>query len=268
MKRQITSLCLSLLLLGASAPLGAATAWRGDALHTGVWSVYAQGGAVMAGGLAIESVNAPRMTDVSPLFGGGVSFQFAPWVRLNLDYEYGSYTREQRYSSIQSFDKPQLSFPDMVLDELFGGQAYHETWTVFHDASLTADFNILELWQNRVDKRFNLYLGAGVGYGLAIGNSYDISLGHEIWSDPDNYTGSLQVGNSHEIYSWVDVSNTPHDYKAPYIPANLSAEYDITPHFSVGARAMYRYVFSEDPFAPKHLMGAALTLRLNFAGKK
>lgn len=278
-------LCAGLLALSATA-LGAVTPQKSDSLHTKVWSVYAQGGISMAKGLEIESVNAPTGTDISPLYGLGFSYQFKPWVRMSLNYEYSKYSREQRFSSIQPITEPKLNLPDMELVEISGGQTYHKTWTGYHNVDLTGDFNILELWKKRQNKWFNLYLSTGVGVTMAYGNSYDISMGYEHWEDPSNYlreayaapqvkatsdegpAGGIQVGNNHEIYSWVNVDNNRHSYKAPYIPVNLAAEFDVSPRIALGAKLMYKYVFSDEVFAPDHLMAAVATVRFNLVGKK
>lgn len=264
----------ALLLAFSVTTLSAVTPQQSDSLHTKVWSVYAQGGVSMAKGLEIESINAPKGTDISTLYGLGVSYQFKPWVRMSLNYEYSKYTREQRYTSIQSFTTPQLSPPNMVLEEMFGGQTYYKVWTGYHNIDLTGDFNILELWKNRQNKWFNLYLSTGVGITLANGNGYDLAMGYEHWVDPNNvvsnsdYPEPLQLANNHEFYSWVTADNSRHSYKAAYIPVNLAAEFDVSPRVALGAKLMYKYVFSDEPFAPDHLMAAVATVRFNFVGAK
>ena len=130
-------------------------------------------------------------------------------------------------------------------------------WTHYHAADLTLEFNIMELWRNRQDRRFNLYAGAGFGWIFAKGNTYDISMGHERWSEPYKET----------INTWLDAVNTRHNYNVGYVPILLSAEFDVSPVVTVGLQGNYKRLLSCDN-APKGIGTASVVLRLNILGSK
>ncbi len=222
-----------------------------DHLRTHTWSVYAQGGVAWAGGVAMKSVDASSGTSVSPLVGAGVNYNIQPWVRLGLNYEFSKYKREQRFSDFQPLE-PELSNGTPV--EQVGGLAYRNTWTHYHNVDLTAEFNLMELWKNRGCKRFNLYLGTGVGMTVAEGNTYAISMGYERYVN----------GTNHVIYDWMRANNRHHSFQSVYVPVVISAEYSVSPNWAVGLRGSGKYLFSDDDHAPKNLWGAGLTVRYTF----
>ena len=130
-------------------------------------------------------------------------------------------------------------------------------WTHYHAADATIEFNLMELWRNRKDKRFNLYAGAGFGWLFAKGNTYDISMGHERWSESYKET----------INTWLNAVNTSHKYDVGYVPMLLSAEFDISPVVTVGLQGNYKRLLSCDN-APKGIGTASVVLRLNILGTK
>lgn len=144
-----------------------------------------------------------------------------------------------------------------TLSERYGGLAYSKMWTHYHAADLTLEFNIMELWRNRQNRRFNLYAGAGFGWLFAKGNTYDISMGHERWSEAYQET----------INTWLDAVNTRHKYNVGYVPMLLSAEFDVSPVVTIGLQGNYKRLLSCDN-APKGIGTASVVLRLNILGSK
>lgn len=134
---------------------------------------------------------------------------------------------------------------------------YSKMWTHYHAADLTLEFNIMELWRNRQDRRLNLYAGAGFGWLFASGNTYDISMGHERWSGSYKET----------INTWLDAVNSRHKYDVGYVPMLLSAEFDVSPVVTVGVQGNYKRLLSRDN-APKGIGTASVVLRLNILGSK
>lgn len=174
MKRYLTIIMLA-LSSGLFADVVAQE--RGNsAYRTSTWSLYAEGGATMVHGLGMSSVDAPPGMNIFPEIGAGVSFNIRPWIRLGLNYDFSKYAREQRFSEFQPLGVPT---GDGTLSEQYGGLAYSKMWTHYHAADATVEFNLMELWRNREDRRFNLYAGAGFGWLFAKGNTYDITMGHE-----------------------------------------------------------------------------------------
>lgn len=251
MKRYLTIIMLA-LSSGLFADVVAQE--RGNsAYRTATWSLYAEGGATMAHGLGMSSVDAPPGMNIFPEIGAGVSFNIRPWIRLGLNYDFSKYAREQRFSEFQ----PLGSTGDGTLSEQYGGLAYSKMWTHYHAADATVEFNLMELWRNREDKRFNLYAGAGFGWIFAKGNTYDISMGHERWSEPYKET----------INTWLDAVNTRHKYNVGYVPMLLSAEFDVSPVVTVGLQGNYKRLLKCDN-APKGIGTASVVLRLNILGSK
>lgn len=127
-------------------------------------------------------------------------------------------------------------------------------WTHYHAADLTFEFNMMELWKNRNDKRFNLYVGTGFGWLFAKGNTYDISMGHERWSESYKET----------INTWLNAVNTRHKFNAGYVPILLSAEFDISPVITVGLQGNYKHLLdSGSDYVPKGIGTVSAVLRIN-----
>lgn len=248
---------LSIIILALSSCLfaGMGAQERGSsAYRTATWSLYAEGGATMAHGLGMSSVDAAPGMNIFPEIGAGVSFNIRPWIRLGVNYDFSKYAREQRFSEFQPLEIPA---GEGTLSEQYGGLVYSKMWTHYHAADLTLEFNIMELWRNRQDRRLNLYAGAGFGWLFASGNTYDISMGHERWSGSYKET----------INTWLDAVNSRHKYDVGYVPMLLSAEFDVSPVVTVGVQGNYKRLFSCDN-APKGIGTASVVLRLNILGSK
>lgn len=252
MKRYLAIIILA-LSSGLLADIGAQE--RGSAAyHTSTWSLYAEGGATMVHGLGMSSVDAAPGMNIFPEIGAGVSFNIRPWIRLGANYDFSKYAREQRFSEFQPLEIPA---GEGTLSEQYGGLVYSKMWTHYHAADATIEFNLMELWRNRKDKRFNLYAGAGFGWLFASGNTYDISMGHERWSGSYKET----------INTWLDAVNSRHKYDVGYVPMLLSAEFDVSPVVTVGLQGNYKRLLSCDN-APKGIGTASVVLRLNILGSK
>lgn len=174
--------------------------------------------------------------------------------QIGCELRFSKYAREQRFSEFQPLEIPA---GEGTLSEQYGGLVYSKMWTHYHAADLTLEFNIMELWRNRQDRRLNLYAGAGFGWLFASGNTYDISMGHERWSGSYKET----------INTWLDAVNSRHKYDVGYVPMLLSAEFDVSPVVTVGVQGNYKRLFSCDN-APKGIGTASVVLRLNILGSK
>ncbi len=252
MKRYLSIIILALsscLFVGMGAQERGSSAYR-----TATWSLYAEGGATMAHGLGMSSVDAAPGMNIFPEIGAGVSFNIRPWIRLGVNYDFSKYAREQRFSEFQPLEIPA---GEGTLSEQYGGLVYSKMWTHYHAADLTLEFNIMELWRNRQDRRLNLYAGAGFGWLFASGNTYDISMGHERWSGSYKET----------INTWLDAVNSRHKYDVGYVPMLLSAEFDVSPVVTVGLQGNYKRLLKCDN-APKGIGTASVVLRLNILGSK
>lgn len=256
---------------------------RGSGTYrTCTWSLYGEAGATMSHGIGISNVNAAPWTSVSPEIGAGVSFNLRPWIRLGLNYDFSKYARELRFNKLQPLDTPagdgtidtdgthtgDLSgeiIPDIDgtpagdrhLLEKTGGLAYTKMWTHYHATDLTLEFNVMEIWKNRTDKRFNLYAGAGFGWLFAKGNTYNIAMGNERWKEKYKETTDI----------WLKAENTHHNYNTGYVPMLVSAEFDVSPIVTFGLQGNYKRLLKCDN-APKGIGTVSMVVRLNLLGGK
>ena len=260
---------------------------RGSGTYrTCTWSLYGEAGATMSHGIGISNVNAAPWTSVSPEIGAGVSFNIRPWIRLGLNYDFSKYARELRFNKLQPLDTPagngtidtdgahtgDLSgdfsgeiIPDIdgtpagdrLLLEKTGGLAYTKMWTHYHATDLTLEFNVMEIWKNRTDKRFNLYAGAGFGWLFAKGNTYNIAMGNERWKEKYKETTDI----------WLKAENTHHNYNTGYVPMLVSAEFDVSPIVTLGLQGNYKRLLKCDN-APKGIGTVSMVVRLNLLGGK
>ncbi len=242
------------------------------------WSLYGEAGATMSHGIGISNVNAAPWTSVSPEIGAGVSFNIRPWIRLGLNYDFSKYARELRFDKLQPLgdsagdgtididgnlsgdilpDIDGKPAGDRLLLEKTGGLAYTKMWTQYHAADLTLEFNVMEIWKNRTDKRFNLYAGAGFGWLFARGNTYNIAMGNERWKEKYKETTDI----------WLKAENTRHNYNAGYVPMLVSAEFDVSPIVTLGLQGNYKRLLKCDN-APKGIGTVSMVVRLNLLGGK
>lgn len=252
---------------------------RGSGTYrTCTWSLYGEAGATMSHGIGISNVNAAPWTSVSPEIGAGVSFNIRPWIRLGLNYDFSKYARELRFDKLQPLgdsagdgtididgnlsgdivpDIDGKPAGDRLLLEKTGGLAYTKMWTQYHAADLTLEFNVMEIWKNRTDKRFNLYAGAGFGWLFAGGNTYNIAMGNERWKEKYKETTDI----------WLKAENTRHNYNTGYVPMLVSAEFDVSPIVTLGLQGKYKRLLKCDN-APKGIGTVSMVVRLNLLGGK
>ena len=252
MKRLLT-LTLTAILFVPLIDIGAQERGSGT-YRTCTWSLYGEAGATMSHGIGISNVNAAPWTSVSPEIGAGVSFNIRPWIRLGLNYDFSKYARELRFDKLQPFGD---SAGDRLLLEKTGGLAYTKMWTQYHATDLTLEFNVMEIWKNRADKRFNLYAGAGFGWLFARGNTYNIAMGNERWKEKYKETTNI----------WLKAENARHNYNTGYVPMLVSAEFDVSPIVTLGLQGNYKRLLKCDN-APKGIGTVSMVVRLNLLGGK
>lgn len=249
-----------------------------ETYRTCTWGLYGEAGATMSHGIGISNVNAAPWTSVSPEIGAGVSFNIRPWIRLGLNYDFSKYARELRFDKLQPLgdfagdgtididgnlsgdivpDIDGKPAGDRLLLEKTGGLAYTKMWTQYHAADLTLEFNVMEIWKNRTDKRFNLYAGAGFGWLFARGNTYNIAMGNERWKETYKETTDI----------WLKAENTRHNYNTGYVPMLVSAEFDVSPIVTLGLQGNYKRLLKCDN-APKGIGTVSMVVRLNLLGGK
>lgn len=239
-------------------------------LHTKTWSVYGQGGVSWATNMGLKGINSSNSTFVAPEIGIGVNYNIRPWVRLGANYEFSKFKKEHSFDDFQAMD-PILDLTSSGMTQLLqnkGGIAYGKQWMRAHNVDLTAEFNIMQIWQNRKSTWFNLYAGTGVGAMFAKNNIYSVGMGYEEWADPNSTLGGNLASDNWASYSWVKTDNDSHRFSSLYIPVVLSAEFDVLPQLALGVKGEYKVVLSSDDFAPNGIVTTALTVRYNFVGVK
>ena len=251
--KRILTLTVIVLLFVPLIDIGAQERGSGT-YRTCTWSLYGEAGATMSHGIGISNVNAAPWTSVSPEIGAGVSFNIRPWIRLGLNYDFSKYARELRFDKLQPFGD---SAGDRLLLEKTGGLAYTKMWTQYHATDLTLEFNVMEIWKNRADKRFNLYAGAGFGWLFARGNTYNIAMGNERWKEKYKETTNI----------WLKAENARHNYNTGYVPMLVSAEFDVSPIVTLGLQGNYKRLLKCDN-APKGIGTVSMVVRLNLLGGK
>lgn len=271
MKKILSILCLTTLLANTvNVHAQDDKALKYKPLRTDTWSVYVQGGVSWATGLKFRSISPAAGASVVPEVGGGVNYNLRPWVRFGLNYEFSKYKREQQLDNFETV-APTLNLGSQGFSELVssnGGTAYRNMWNMYHNLDLTAEFNVMELLKDRKCTWFNLYVGTGAGLMFAKGNTYELAMGHEKWTDSSNNKDGHQMSDNWATHSWVKAANTRHDFHSVYVPVILSAEFDVMPQLTLGVKGQYKAVFSSDNMAPDGLEAAALTVRYNFVGSK
>lgn len=258
------TICLLLLfgtvmLPAARAQTGSnrATQEPGDLnseLRIRTWSIYAQGGLSWATGVWYQNVNENASYHQSPVLGGGIDYTIRPWVRVGAEYLWSSYRREQNLSSIDVSAMPAKAYGNYMMN--------------FHNATLGAQFNLMEFWPERQAQWLNIWAGTGFGYSFATGNEYGIFFSNTLTQNgittPLTGSGSILNDGESTITGTVQTTNRHEGYKAPFIPASLHVEADLNRRFTVGLKGEMNKVFDKQGIAPKSLLFAMVTLRFNF----
>ena len=234
-----------------------------DTVRTNTWSVFAQGGVSyfwkMRGG---TFDNAKKR--VSPDAAVGVKYNIRPWVRVGLKFEYTQIKAVNEGSLLISEQKD-------IATTLNGKPAVQRTtieriqnMNLMHVgmADLNVDFNIMDIWHNRRSQKFNLWIGTGAGYLRGWNrDQMAFSICSDIVAEGDTY---YNVQSNDQIQSYGD--NTHVD--ALYIPLSLSAEWDVTPRWTLGVYAEGKYLPLNKDLTPKFMAMAGAKVAYNFVGKK
>ena len=236
-KKRLSLLLVLLLFLPTAGGLRAQDPYR-DA-STGTVGLRLDGGASWAFGSSFENVGANQVNLLQPYAGAGLLINIKPWVRIGADYSYTRMIREQLFSSLQPVT----------------GDVYRDFKTRFHGASLTGEFDLVELFgRGKGPGRVGLWLGSGLGFLFTQGNTWNVSVSNEIGADKQ----IIRVGGH----------NVPHRYNAPFIPVTLSLEYAFLPQVALSIGGGYRFLPGKTDLAPRHQVYAKAGLVFNLTGKR
>ncbi len=233
MKKKTSLLLVFLLLLSTAGGLRAQDPYR-DA-STGTVGLRLDGGTSWAFGSSFENIGANQVNLLQPYAGACLLINIKPWVRIGADYSYTRMIREQLFTSLQ---------PET-------GNVYRDFKTRFHGASLTGEFNLVELLG---PGRVGLWLGTGLGVLFSQGNTWNVSVSNEISADKQ----TIRIGGHNE----------PLGYNAPFIPVTLSLEYAFLPQVALSIGGGYRFLPGKTDLAPRHQAFAKAGLVFNLTGKR
>ena len=227
-------------------------------VRTGTWSIYAQGGLSWVNGLWYESVNAKKSYSLSPAVGGGIDYTIRPWVRVGAEYLWSRYRGEQQISSLNATSMPMKAYGNYLVN--------------YHNAKLGLGLNFMELWPNRKAQWFNVWVGTGVGYMMAKGNEYTLSISNTITQDgvTSPITGNVTLDNSSSatVQGHVKSTNEHSSFNKLYIPLSLHMEFDVTRRFTLGVKGEMDFVMNREDIAPKNLIFGLATARYNFVASR
>ncbi len=271
MKKSL-SIIMAFLALATVADAQVKLKPDGKLLRRNTISVYGMGGASWVSGLEFKNVDATTGTTTSPMVGAGIDFTFRPWIRMGANYKFSTYKREHRFDNFvadgSTVRSDQIDEGNTQLSRSEGGTAFESRKYLSQSADLTVEFNFLELWKNRQDRRFNLWLGTGIGWMWNRGTNYKLQMGTNEWTDPSNTQGGVTVKDNYSIESYVKASNLRRKYDSPYIPGVVWLEFDIIPQLSIGAKGGADIMLKRRTDRIDYNYYAGLTLRYNIVGKK
>ncbi len=237
MKKETLLLLVFLLLLPTAGGLRAQDPYR-DA-STGTVGLRLDGGASWAFGSSFENIGANQVNLLQPYAGACLLINIKPWVRIGADYSYTRMIREQLFTSLQ---------PET-------GNVYRDFKTRFHGASLTGEFDLVELLgRGKGPGRVGLWLGTGLGFLFSQGNTWNVSVSNEISADKQTIR--------------IRGHNEPLSYNAPFIPVTLSLEYAFLPQVALSIGGGYRFLPGKTDLAPRHQAYAKAGLVFNLTGKR
>ena len=237
MKKKTSLLLVFLLLLSTAGGLRAQDPYR-DA-STGTVGLRLDGGTSWAFGSSFENIGANQVNLLQPYAGASLMINIKPWVRIGADYSYTRMIREQLFTSLQ----PKT------------GNVYRDFKTRFHGASLTGEFDLVELFGRGTGPgRVGLWLGTGLGFLFSQGNTWNVSVSNEISADKQTIR--------------IRGHNEPLSYNAPFIPVTLSLEYAFLPQVALSIGGGYRFLPGKTDLAPRHQAYAKAGLVFNLTGKR
>ena len=247
MKKKTSLLLVFLLLLSTAGGLRAQDPYR-DA-RTGTVGLRLDGGASWAFGSSFENIGANQVNLLQPYAGAGLLINIKPWVRIGADYSYTRMIREQLSTSLQP-----LTGTGVVTGSA-EGTVYRDFKTRFHGASLTGEFDLVELLgRGKGPGRVGLWLGTGLGFLFSQGNTWNVSVSNEISADKQTIR--------------IRGHNEPLSYNAPFIPVTLSLEYAFLPQVALSIGGGYRFLPGKTDLAPRHQAYAKAGLVFNLTGKR
>ena len=249
-KKKLSLLVVLLLLLPAVGLRAQAPDSDFKDARTGTVGLRISGGPAWTFGSQFENVGANQINLIQPFGEAGVFVNIKPWVRVGADYSYTRMIREQMFTSIPS------ATGSGVLPGSIKGTVYNDFKSRLHGASLTGEFDLIELFsRGNSSGKLALWLGTGLGYMFANGNTWSLNVSNIMKSD--DWTQTIFFGGN----------NVAHKYNALFVPARLSLEYAFLPQVALSVGGEYRFLPMQNEVSPRHMAIAKVGLVFNLTTK-
>lgn len=233
-----------------------------DTVRTNTWTLYGAGGVSGYHGFRGGSDTGVHQT-VAPDFSVGVKYNIKPWARVGFNLGYTKIKAMNNGLAHTQTITNNFQIGDRTDGVLTTDKVILSNRNDIHlaGADLNADFNILELFQQR-NQHWNLWFGTGVGYLHGWNRStLTTAVSEEGISKGDDH---FNVYN-HD-YITTESANT--HINTLYIPVRLSLEYDITPRWTVGVKGEYKFMPLDVDLTPKGIWSVNASIAYNFGGKR
>jgi len=232
-----------------------------DTLRTKTWSIYVQGGVGGFHGMRGPEGQYDRDTRyLAPVVDFGFMYYPRPWLRFGLD---------AGYTYLQSADHGVLSrstsYPSTTIAGYTGtltvdeARIQNQNFTQTAATDLTLGINFLEIWRERQNQWFNLWLSVGAGY-MHGWNRYTTS-----WAIDENMIIDELPVYSH---SYIKSDGVDNQFDTFYVPFGCSIEFDVIPQLSLGLFGTYKYFPLNIDHTPTGMWSAGLAIRYNIVGRK
>lgn len=246
-------------MLSAAASMHAQT--YNDTVRTNTWSVYAQGGVGGYGDMRGEQFVGKKY--LAPNAAVGVKYNIRPWIRMGVNVGWTFLKDADKGTVTSTTTTPNYQVGDRTgLLETAGVRIQNRNMTHILGADFNIDLNVMDIWHNRRAQKFNLWLGAGVGY-MKGWNTYS-----NTWAMDANCV--TQDDDHMNIYShsWIESEQKKNNAKGLYLPFSLSMEWDLAPKWTLGVIGQYEMLPQKRDYMPKYMWNGGLVMRYNFVGKK
>lgn len=233
-----------------------------DSVRCKTWSVYVQGGLSGYHGARGTSFNKAR-TPLSPDFSLGVKYNVTPWARFGVNAGYTMVKSNSKAAVTETIVQPNFKVGNYTTDlEITKVRLQDRNDIHFAGIDANIDFNILGMFANRKCQKWNLYLGAGVGYMHGwTRHGETVAVQEEAVAKGDGY---FNVYNK----QYIEGYHTNGSVNVLYIPLSLSLEYDITPRWSLGLIGQYKNIPADQQNTPQGIYSGGLVLRYTWPHMK
>lgn len=252
----LAAVCVTAVSAGAQEQ-----ATYNDTVRTRSWSVYVGGG--VNGTSNVRGMEAATRRYAGPEAWLGAKYYINPMWRVGVNAGYARNKFVNGNLLNESSENPNFMIGDRPATLYTDGVRVNGTQrSDICYGDLNIDWNIMDLWHNRKNQRFNIWLGVGAGFMHANWK------GSEIWAMNEHAIAQSESWFNVYDHSYVISRNNHNIANTLYLPATLSIEWDLSPSFTVGLRGQFKYMPLNHNAAPYGMWSAGATIAYNFNGRK